>query len=381
MRGKYFTFLDYVDWRGDLSFDQAPFCEVDALIFSQLTYNKFGEAIPPGFNYVSTLAEVYSRFSKLEDFNERQKLGAMISDDVAVLFKKCAESNRFGQVKVCGYKKVYDKELPVQFSAETYILGNKKKEVVVAFEGTDDTFAGWYEDFNMTYVYPYPSQLETSKYLAEVKNFVKGKIIITGHSKGGSNAVYGAMYADSKFKKRIKAIYNFDGPGFSKEELESKAYRSVKNRIHSYYPHFSLVGMINHRDSQFKIVQSVEKLAMQHDPTSWVIRANCIEEVEKFSDESQFLSKSTNDWIASTPDDVKKIFIDSTFSVLYSTGVSSNLELEKNMVSCSAKILISIAKLNPETRKLVTSTVHNLVKYGKINFPMLNIFQFKKPQS
>ena len=33
--------LDYVKWRGDLTFDTAPLCEADYLVFSQLAYITF----------------------------------------------------------------------------------------------------------------------------------------------------------------------------------------------------------------------------------------------------------------------------------------------------------------------------------------------------
>ena len=39
--------LDYMDWRGDLSFDISPFNEVDNLILSVLSYLDF-EGIVPG---------------------------------------------------------------------------------------------------------------------------------------------------------------------------------------------------------------------------------------------------------------------------------------------------------------------------------------------
>ena len=39
--------LDYMDWRGDLSFDISPFNEVDNLILSVLSYLDF-ESIVPG---------------------------------------------------------------------------------------------------------------------------------------------------------------------------------------------------------------------------------------------------------------------------------------------------------------------------------------------
>ena len=32
------TVYDYLNWRGDLTFRAAPFCEVDSLILSMLSY-------------------------------------------------------------------------------------------------------------------------------------------------------------------------------------------------------------------------------------------------------------------------------------------------------------------------------------------------------
>ena len=30
--------FDYIKWRGDLSFEDSPFCEVDSVIFSLISY-------------------------------------------------------------------------------------------------------------------------------------------------------------------------------------------------------------------------------------------------------------------------------------------------------------------------------------------------------
>ena len=35
--------MDYLDWRGDLTFREAPFNEVDNLILAQLVYVEFAE--------------------------------------------------------------------------------------------------------------------------------------------------------------------------------------------------------------------------------------------------------------------------------------------------------------------------------------------------
>ena len=40
------TLFDYVNWRGDLTFSEAPFNEVDNLIFSLLSYLNFSGIVP-----------------------------------------------------------------------------------------------------------------------------------------------------------------------------------------------------------------------------------------------------------------------------------------------------------------------------------------------
>ena len=38
--------MDYLEWRGDLTFDQSPFNDVDNVILSQLAYVNFRDVIP-----------------------------------------------------------------------------------------------------------------------------------------------------------------------------------------------------------------------------------------------------------------------------------------------------------------------------------------------
>ena len=41
--------LDYLDWRGDLTLEQAPFNEVDNLILAELSFVEFSGIVPaPG---------------------------------------------------------------------------------------------------------------------------------------------------------------------------------------------------------------------------------------------------------------------------------------------------------------------------------------------
>ena len=38
--------MDYLDWRGDITFEQSPFNELDNVILAQLPYVNFRDIIP-----------------------------------------------------------------------------------------------------------------------------------------------------------------------------------------------------------------------------------------------------------------------------------------------------------------------------------------------
>ena len=47
------TFLDYLAWRGDLSFEASPFNEVDNLILAELAYTKMEDGRFAGHTKIS----------------------------------------------------------------------------------------------------------------------------------------------------------------------------------------------------------------------------------------------------------------------------------------------------------------------------------------
>ncbi|ERL21183.1 PF11187 domain protein [Streptococcus pyogenes GA06023] len=119
-----------------------------------------------------------------------------------------------------------------------------KGTLVISFRGTDDSLIGWKEDFNMAFQYPVPAQRSASAYLDMVARLWEGPIILVGHSKGGNLAIYAAMNADPKVRKRIQHVYSLDGPGFPPEIVTSPAYRTIQPKVTKIVPSSSIVGMI-----------------------------------------------------------------------------------------------------------------------------------------
>lgn len=68
--------MDYLDWRGDLTFREAPFNEVDNLILAQLVYVEFAGIVPaPGEEGTITVKEACELFFAAHDHKFAITLG------------------------------------------------------------------------------------------------------------------------------------------------------------------------------------------------------------------------------------------------------------------------------------------------------------------
>lgn len=123
-----------------------------------------------------------------------------------------AASRRFRNVKIKNFVNISDRNVEKQFAALTFVLN--KEYSYIAFRGTDDTFNGWKEDFNMAFKCPVPSQEEALKYFNKVHNSLTPKIYLGGHSKGGNLAVYTLVKANEKLQNKIETVFSHDGPRF-----------------------------------------------------------------------------------------------------------------------------------------------------------------------
>ena len=61
-------FFDYLNWRGDLSFEKVPFNKIDALLLAHVTYSIFDGVVPESFSKKKTFAQVARDFTKTADY-------------------------------------------------------------------------------------------------------------------------------------------------------------------------------------------------------------------------------------------------------------------------------------------------------------------------
>ena len=346
---------DYIDWRGDLSFEVSPFNEIDALIFCQLSYMDFSDLAPKTFDSSIKLPDLAKLFLGSKDFEKRSDLGKLIDPKTNELLKKAGESKRFSDVEVTGFVSEYDKDKEEQFSAVTFVLNPAsllgRQQIFVAFRGTDDTIVGWKEDFNLAFMDEVPAQADSLAYLENAASvFKKAEIMTGGHSKGGNLAIYASAHLNEKSKKNLSQVFNFDGPGFSQNDLDSDDFFSVKAKIRSVFPQFSIVGMLFHHYESRKIVLSDERLIMQHNPFSWFVKGTEFECKEELDPASEIFFNSFNKWFENIHQNQREQFVETVFGLLDSTNAVTNSDLSREAVKNTGKILKAFAGLDSEIR-------------------------------
>lgn len=261
--------IDYIEWRGDLTFEKSPFNEVDNLLLSTAAFIDFHgivSADPWGMPVkLSVCAEKYR-----EKYPEGRYYGVAIPGQIEMVFRKLAESVRFRDLYMTCYVSDFDEKEEKQFGAVTMVLPDNS--IFISYRGTDDTITGWREDFNLSHTFPVPSQEAALQYLETVASFHRGDIRLGGHSKGGNLAVYAAAMCRGEIKKRIIRAFSNDGPGFVEEFIHSEEYRSLEDRVTTYVPQSSVVGMLLSNGGRYDVIESTKPLGvLQHDPLSWKV--------------------------------------------------------------------------------------------------------------
>lgn len=365
--------IDYIKWRGDLSFEQDPFNDVDALVLTQISYLRFDGILSSLIKETHSLSALWDDFKVAPDFEQRSSLGVLINKLTVNLFEEAAKSKRFSSVRVSAYVSKIDISIEEQFSAMTFFFSKFNRNPFVVFRGTDDTIVGWKEDFNMALSSHIPSQRDALEYLEFIAKYTHGKICVSGHSKGGNLAVYSSSFINAKYKKRIRAIYNFDGPGFSSKVTQSAGYKETVPLICSWYPEFSIVGMLFEHYGKYKVVECEDFGIMQHDPFAWHIENRDFIQKPDFDGKSVYFNKTFNTWMNNMTEEKRGVFIEALFNVLSATGAKTNSELESNLFDNSKKIIKALTKVDKETREQVSEVVKLLFESAKKNIPELKL--------
>lgn len=355
--------LDYLAWRGDLTLEKDPFNSIDALILSCLSYVNFDKVVPPKAQGKITIEKAADKFFSLHSEEELAQDKSFISFAPAML-KALGQSERFKNAYLSYYVDDTDISREIQFAAVE--IDTSDDRVFISFRGTDDTIIGWKEDFNLSFM-TVPAENEAAAYLEKVMKGRLDKVRLGGHSKGGHLAVYAALAANSDLTSRIENIYNFDGPGFNHEAMESDQFKTIKPKISKFIPESSIVGRLLENTVEPVVIKSTELGIMQHDPLSWQMEGKQFITCDFPDKISNLFDETMTTWLGEMSFDERKVFVDELFSVFEASGCE-NLSMLTKVGVKGTKAMISRMR---EIRNDSGARVKTLMKMFFVNFNVL----------
>lgn len=353
--------IDYIDQYGDKTLEQLPFNEIDSLVLSRVSYIPFTGVVSP---YASHKITVLSAFKEFLNSHEDPYKAVLWHDDVP-LMAAMAESQRFRKMELCAYKNVLDPKREMQFAAITINMGSGQS--FISFRGTDDTFLGWKEDLNMSFLPVIPSQLEGVEYFNYVCENINGEIITGGHSKGGTIAIYAVANCKEEYAKRVKAIYCHDSPGFTENVYRDIEKKDIMNLVYRYVPQSSIVGMLFYNDAKYEIIKSNQMGFMQHDIYSWEIVGTGFKHIKSATKSSMFFDTTIKFWLDKMSFEERRKFIDALFDIIDKTDAKTIGELTDNWFENCKTILKSLKNMDYKTRSIILASLFTLAKCVKTN--------------
>lgn len=341
------NYFDYLNFYGNDSFQDFAFNEVDSLILAMLSYVKLDGIVPKEKRASISLKEACEQF--LDKYREKDfKKEDWLFPVSYKLMEMLQDSKRFSSARLYYLSSSVDSF--GQFGAITIRLNNGI--TYVSFEGTDSAVVGWKEDFELMYKHPVSSQKKALMYFDETLNLFDRSIYIGGHSKGGNLAMYAYMYGKDYYKKRVKQVYNFDGPGFLEDVVHSSLYQEMCNKLTMIVPKESVIGLILGH-STYRVVNSSQKAVMQHESWSWECFGGYFVPAT-LSKKSEKLDQNLNEYVNAMSFEERKNFVETIFAVFEKSNITNIMQLKEFKIST----LLSIMK---EIKNVPSSTKRNLV--------------------
>lgn len=347
--------FDYLNWRGDLSFSQAPVNPVDALIFSTISYIEFSSFVTNDPLHPIFLSAAVDAFYALPDKEKRVR----DKRDLELLLA-AAESPRFRDVGLCFYRDEFIPEEETQFAAMTFLLDDGT--AFLAYRGTDYSLVGWKEDFNMSFQDTVPAQRKALTYAQDFAELFSGKMYFGGHSKGGNLAVFAAAKCDPVTQRRIQGVYSMDGPGFGDYLMGDPGYIAIVPKISTYIPQSSIIGMLLEHEEAYTVIKSTQLGVMQHEPYSWQIMGKSFVEAGEMSADIQFLDKTIKHWLAGMSAQERNEFVDTVYELLSQGGAKKTYHLLRPQ---NIRTYLKALNSDENIRRILASELANLIQSAK----------------
>lgn len=351
--------LDYIDWRGDLSFAASPVNEIDKYIFACIGKPDYTGIIPEDTKSVSVKAAVEGYFEKNPDTGDR--LGLIASAKTLPALRKLAESDRYASLRLSGFVNKVLVEKTEQFSA---LIVEADGVNYISFRGTDDTLIGWKENCEIAVRESVPAQRDALAYLIWAAENYEGPIIVCGHSKGGNLAIYAACKAPEWVQARITEVYSYDGPGFQDAFLETEGYKNMQTRITTMVPYKDVVGMLLNQAGRLDVISAETAGVVGHDGFTWDVERTGFVHAAELSDFSRIFRAAIDETLDGMDTEDRAELVDEIFDVLISTGAFMLTDFTEQNLRQTLELANGFRKAG-ELRSFIFRLIEKSIKLAK----------------
>lgn len=337
-----YTITDYLKYYKDIKIRDVHFNVVDHLVCAILTYLPI-----PSYQGVKTLAEFY-QYAKIHVDDPKESFMVPMAYEILELVK---DAKRYDVLKISNFENFHSEE--TQFGAATFRFGT---QTIIAYKGTDYSLIGWIENLRLAYEYPTLTHKLAIEYLeSNLKLLGDRNVYLVGHSKGGNLAMVAALEAMPRTFARIKHVYNFDGPGFRKEEFHRPEYQKLSRKLTTLIPSGSVVGTLLYNEN-YTVIKSEGISFMEHFPTSWNLFGECFLEATLSSISSRVHERTTTGIEHLDYEKVKEALETAfeTFDVDYTSNITMSFEE-------LLRFLKSLKNIDPEVRKSIIEIIEALL--------------------
>ena len=347
--------VDYLSWRGDLTLDERPFNDADALVLSSLSYLDLGGVVPSADaeapRRAVPLSEALDGLLERAGGDLRPYVRSMASID-ATLARAAAASRRLGQALVSGYVDVTDEAASLQFAAMRFDLVPGLS--FVALRGTDSSLVGWRENFLLGSRVTVAQRMAASYVRDAAREAARSgtRLLVGGHSKGGNLAEYACVSCPGELRAAIGRCWSFDGPGFDRAIVPADGHDVLGERFRRLQPAYSIVGQLFDRPGEPRAyVASSARGSAQHDPMTWQVACDgSLVAAPGLDPSAALLDEALAGWIASIPLGERERFTNELFDVLGAGGAKTFEEFFA--APLSPQVASAVARSSRQTKEI-----------------------------
>lgn len=336
--------LDYLRWRGDLTFKEKPFNSIDASLLASLVYLPVDKSAAG-----HTLSEVAERLHDLPSFQHQ------MHDETGEEIWLLPKSPRLGDIKILNWTNRMEKEPhPLQFTAAAFEI--TQKIIVISYRGTDSSMIGWNEDMNMNYRAEVYGQSVATEYFKTIANkYPDRRFYLLGHSKGGNFAQYALSAVSPELQDRVIKALSFDGPGFFHQVYTSAGFQRSIGKMKTYLPESSVIGTMLDHPERVLIVKTNVPMSSQHDPRRWKVGRDSFVLADGLSTGARILRHALIHFNHSIPTDKRGEMFSALFDAFENCDISDVNQITNHKLVGTYLLGKVLMSLESSQRQIITS--------------------------